>query len=288
MRASPLAVAVGLLAGLPASAGAQGLTADYGGGAVGGDPGRGFRGLGTVWMSAAAGGGEPAATARVIGEASLECGLARFDARASLAPDGSFTFTRARRWRDAGARLRAVVTVSGRFEGETATGTIRARLRTRHDGRTTRCSTGPARPWRMRVPIAGAPAGAPAAGATYHGLTTQIEDVPPPFLLRTSADGARVATAIFVYRRVCRRATFLLNNLTPGAPIAADGTFTLRDRFRLRFTDVVERFRVVVRGGFTAGRVQGTLRVTSVARSRRTGRVVDRCDTRDVGFGAHL
>jgi len=279
-----LLLAVVALLAAPGAAGAQAVTGDYGGGAVGGDPARGYHGPGTVWLSAVANPG----SARIAGAASLGCGLARFDARAALAADGSFSFTRVRRWRDGRTRLRAVVTVRGRFVGEAASGTVRARLRTRRGGRTARCSTGPERPWQLRIPVAGTPPGAPAPAATYHGLLAQIPDVPQPFVLRTSDDGTRVAIAIFAYQRTCRRSAPYFNNLTPGAAIAPDGSFRLRERFRVTYTDAVERFRVRVDGAFSATRVQGTLRVTSVARSRRTGRVTDRCDTGDVGFGAHL
>lgn len=95
-------------------------------------------------------------------------------------------------------------------------------------------------------------------------------------------------TALFAYQRTCRRAAPYSNDVTPGAAVGPDGSFALRERFRIPYTDAVERFRVRVDGRFSATGVSGSLRVTSVARSRRTGRVVDRCDTGSVGFGALL
>jgi hypothetical protein len=50
----------------------------------------------------------------------------------------------------------------------------------------------------------------------------------------------------------------------------------------------VERVRVRVAGGFSPGHAAGTVRVHSVVRSRRNGRVVDRCDTGQLTFNAQL
>jgi hypothetical protein len=62
------------------------------------------------------------------------------------------------------------------------------------------------------------------------------------------------------------------------------------ERFRLRYVDVeeTERFRVQVDGQFAAGAVTGTIRVTSVARRRGSGRVVDRCDIGPLTFSARV
>jgi hypothetical protein len=112
--------------------------------------------------------------------------------------------------------------------------------------------------------------------------------VPRPFLLRVGRDTRRVAFAVFEYTRHCQRRRFLLNDVTRGAPIRPDGTFSIRNHFTLRYADVrqTERFRVQVDGAFAAGAVTGTLRVTSVARRRGTRRVVDRCDSGPLAFGA--
>lgn len=207
-----------------------------------------------------------------------------------LAPDGSFRFTRVRRARESGHRLRAVVTVRGRFDGAAATGTVKGRLRNRHpNGKVRRCSTRGARPWRMRLRAAAGPPAPATAGATYHGLTAEQGDL-QPLVLRVNGSARRVVVAVFEYTRSCRKLEYFLNDITPGARIRPDGSFGIRERFTLRYSDVKqnETFRVHVDGRFVAGGVTGALRVTSVARRRGTGGVVARCDTGSVGFDAQL
>jgi len=184
--------------------------------------------------------------------------------------------------------IRARVTVTGRFDGAVATGTIRARLRDRTPrGNVQRCATRRARPWRIHLrPAAGAPA-PPQPGGAYLGLTSQAVGVPKPFLLRVNRRATRVGVAIFDYARICRKGVITLNNFTPGGRIRPDGTFALRERFGLRFSrGIRERFRIRIDGRFGAGSVGGSLRVTTVA--RRGGRVIDRCDTGPLTFAAQL
>jgi hypothetical protein len=276
-----LLLAVSLLLVAPGVAVAAPIPGDYGGGAV-----RANSELpGTSWMWARVGAD---GRARVGGAASLACGLGRFDAEVVPAADGSFVLSRVRRGREGGHRLRAVVTVRGRFDGSSASGTVNARLRNvSPNGRVRRCSTSGARPWTLRMRAApGAPAPAQAR-AVYSGLTDEPGPVPRPFLLRTSNDGTRVAVAIFEYTRRCRRGSFFLNNFTPNGTIRADGTFAMRERFTLRYRGGIrERFRIRVDGQFTAGGVAGGLRVSTVV--RRRGRAIDRCDTGALTFGALL
>ncbi len=136
----------------------------------------------------------------------------------------------------------------------------------------------------------GAPgAAAPAQpGATYLGLTSQQGDVPRPFLLAVVPSGARVKTTIFQYKLVCGKLSYESNDVSPGARIRPDGTFRSRDRFAFRSPRVVERARVAVDGSFSAGHASGTVRVRSVVRNRRTGRLIDRCDTGPLTFAASL
>ena len=58
--------------------------------------------------------------------------------------------------------------------------------------------------------------------------------------------------------------------------LAADGSFSLRERFSYTWGDGRERYRVKVDGHVTATGVTGTLSVSSVLRSPG-GRVLDRC-----------
>jgi hypothetical protein len=202
------------------------------------------------------------------------CGAAAVRRRVALAPDGSFSLAATVRGRapdDRRVRRSARFTLAGRVAGATASGTARMRLTFRRGGRVVgRCSTGQ-RPWR--------------AGTGHYGLTSQDGGRPRALLL--DREGPRIATAVFEYRLRCRSRAFERINVTPGGPVAPDGTFLLRERFTLRFADARERFRVTVRGRFTATGVGGRLSVRSVARSPG-GRVLDRCRTGPVAFTASL
>jgi hypothetical protein len=282
-RVRTLLPAVVLLLGAPGVAGAAVTPGDYGGGALG----ERFRtGSGWMWARVAADG-----SARVGGAFKVACGLTRFDAEVTPAADGTFSFSRVRRVRDGGFRLRATVTVRGRFDGAVASGMVVGRLRNQHpDGKVVHCSTRGKRPWQLRMAATPGPPAPPQANGQYLGLTSQRGSEPRPFALRVNGAGSRVTTSIFEYTRQCKRRSFWLNEVTPRGRIAADGRFSIRDRFTLRYRDVpqVERFVARVDGQFAGGVVSGTLRVTSVARKRGTRRVVDRCDTGPLSFTASL
>jgi hypothetical protein len=263
----------------PGVAGAAVTPGDYGGGGFAAGSGQ------VTWMWARIGAD---GSARIGGRAQLRCGIGWFDAQVALAPDGSFRFSRIRTTREAGHVIRAEVSMSGRFDGAVGAGTVRARVRDRTPrGAVQRCATRRARPWKVHLrPVPGAPA-PPQPGGIYLGLTSQAGGVPKPFLLRLNGSGTRVGVAIFDYTRQCRKGGISLNNFTPGGPIRPDGTFTLRERYGLPFRGGIrERFRIRVDGRFTAQGVTGSLRVATVA--RRGGRVIDRCDTGQVGFTALL
>jgi hypothetical protein len=227
------------------------------------------------------------ATVRVVVQA--RCGVARVAQRVTPAPDGAFAFTATKRTRtgEAGVRKIARVTVAGRLAGATAAGTATAAIRFRAGGRVVeRCAAG-RQPWQIRAAAAEAVAAPARAGGAYHGVTSQDAGAPRAFVLRVGTAGRRVASAAFQYRNACRARAFEKENLTRGGAIAADGTFSLRERFTLRFADAVERFRVKVDGRFTPAGVNGTLSVSSVARSR-TGAVIDRCGTGALTFAGAL
>ena len=97
--------------------------------------------------------------------------------------------------------------------------------------------------------------------------------------------GARVRVAAFDYRMRCRRGGFEWENITPGGRVAADGTFSLRERFVRRWREGRERFRVKVDGQVASTGASGTLSVSSVLRSPG-GRVIDRCTTGRRSFTA--
>jgi hypothetical protein len=228
-------------------------------------------------------------TAMVRAAIQARCGLARIGQRVTPAADGSFAFTATARTRtgEPGVRQIARVTVAGRVVAATASGTATARISFRSRGSVVeRCASG-RRAWQARAAVAEAVPGAPRPAGAYQGLTSQTVERPRAFLLWVDAAGRRVTAAAFQYRRICESRAFEKENLTPGAAIAADGSFSLHERFTLRFADATERFRVRVAGHFTPAGVNGTLNVTSVVRAPG-GAVFDRCSTGRLTFAGAL
>jgi hypothetical protein len=268
MRA--LAVAA-LVLSFPTAAGA----ADYGGGTAPDSARRADEQLTLIAFRMADDG-----SGRMAVKVAAGCGLAKAARDIGLAADGTFTVDAVERERLAGGvRQRSQITLTGQMVGPVASGTVRARVTFRRRGRVVeRCDSGD-REWNARA--AGA-TGAPA-GALY-GLTSQTER---PFPLVLSVGGPRVRVAAFDYGMRCRRGGFEWENITPGGPIAADGTFSLRERFTRQWREGRERFGVKVDGQVAATGASGTLSVTSILRSR-SGRVLDRCTTGRVAFAALL
>jgi hypothetical protein len=211
-------------------------------------------------------------TGRVIVKVAAGCGVAKATRAIAVAADGTFSLQATKRARvGGGVRQTSELTLSGQIVGGVAGGTVRGRVTFRRGGRVLeRCDSG-TRTWNARA--AGATSGAAAA---YYGLTSQTGR---PFPIVLSVGGSRVRVAAFDYRMRCRRSGFEWENITPGGPIAADGTFSLRERFSRSWREGRrERFRVKVDGQVTATGVSGTVSVSSILRSR-SGRVIDRCAT---------
>jgi hypothetical protein len=191
------------------------------------------------------------------------CGALRARPDIALAADGTFSVAAGR----GTPRRRTEIAMSGQIVGPVASGTVRATVTVRRGGRVVeKCDSG-VREWNARA--AGA-AATPTGG--FYGLTGQTL----PLVL--SVAGSRVRVAAFAYDARCRRGGLRWENITPGGPLAADGTFSLRERFSRTFREGRERFRVKVDGQVTATGATGTLSVSSVLRSR-SGRVIDRCQT---------
>jgi hypothetical protein len=222
--------------------------------------------------------------ARVWVTVAARCGTGPATAPVTLNSDGTFAFRRTLRDRiPNGARRTTRIRMAGQIVGNAASGTVSARLSFRRHGRVTgKCSSG-TRTWQARLSH---PLGAPSPArpnAGYYGSTSQEGGRVWPITVKVSENGRRVSTAVFEYRHRCRSGNvYEFNNLTPGAPIAADGTFHLRERFTIHYAEGNERYRVSVDGQFQADGLTGTLSVRSVLKSRGGGRVLDRCTT-----GAH-
>jgi hypothetical protein len=266
MRA--LAAAVLCLA-LPATANA----ADYGGGTAPDSVRRANGQLTLVGFRMADDG-----SGRAIVKVAAGCGAAKAARDIGLAADGTFTFEATETVRvGGGVRQRSEITMSGQIVGPVASGSVTARVTFRRGRRVLeRCNSG-TRQWNARAAGAVAP-----AGPAYYGLSSETAR-PFPFVL--SVGGSRVRVAAFDYRMRCRRGGYEWENITPGGALAADGTFSLRERFSRSSRAGRERFRVKVDGQITGAQATGTLSVTSVVRSR-SGRVIDRCRTGRRTFSA--
>jgi hypothetical protein len=210
-------------------------------------------------------------TGRAHVKVAAGCGVARAARDIAVAADGTFAFeATVRRRVGGGVRQTSEITMNGQIAGPLASGTVRARVTFRRRGRVVeRCNSG-TRAWNARA--AGATAGSAAA---YYGLSDHAGR-PFPFVL--SVGGGRVRVAAFDYRMRCGDGGFEWENIAPGGRLAADGTFSLRERFSRIWRVGRERFRVKVDGQVTATGVSGTLSVTSSLRSP-SGRVIDRCTT---------
>jgi hypothetical protein len=262
-------VAGAVLLLFPAAAGA----ADYGGGTAPDSVRRANQQLTLIAFRMADDGSGRASVKVAAG-----CGVAKATRAIALAADGTFTIeTTVRRRVGGGVRQRSEIAMTGQIVGPVASGTVRARVTFRRAGRVVeRCGSG-TREWNARAAGAATP-----AGAAFYGLTNQTAR---PFPIVVSVSSSRVRVAAFDYGMRCRRGGFEWENITPGGPIAADGTFSLHERFTRRWPAGRERFRVRLEGQVTATAVSGTVSVSSVLRSR-SGRVIDRCTTGRRTFSA--
>lgn len=251
MRA--LAAALVCLA-LPAAADA----ADYGGGTAPDSVRRAADQLTLISFRMADNG-----TGRAAIAVATPCGAIRARPAIGLAADGTFSVDVGR----GTPRRRTEIAMSGQIVGPVASGTVRATVVLRRRGKVVESCDSGVREWNARA----AGAVATSTGA-YYGLSS----LSLPLVL--SVGGSRVRVAAFDYRMRCRRGDFAWENITPGGRLAADGTFSLRERFSRRWDEGLERFRVKVGGQVTPAGASGTLSVSSVLRSPG-GRVIDRCST---------
>jgi hypothetical protein len=261
-------------------AGAQAV--DYGGGTPADSLRRAHRQVTLVGIRTAANG-----RARIWVRVPVRCGNTGLVTNVRPNANGDFAIraTTRRRLPD-GVRRTGRFRITGRISGSAASGTASMRLTYRRGGRVTdRCGSG-RRTWQARVGAAQSTPAPPRANGTYYGFTAQGKGRPFAFVLNVGASARRVQTTVFEYRQRCGRGVFEWDNVTPGVRIGADGTFHQRERFSQRWAEGTERYRVAIDGRFTTSGVVGTLRVTSVLRSRRNGRVIDRCDTGAATFAA--
>ena len=214
-------------------------------------------------------------------DTTLLCGRQTFEAvgRALVPFDGSaFSARGASRVRGLGLRYAWVL--NGVVSGQTVTGEMRIAGVRRRGARRIRCTRHQAR--RFQARIGTAPAGAPASArpaAEYLGVSAiRIGGLPGPVVLRTTRDGRKVAARWNAIARCGRGPRERLVNFTPATRIGTAGGFLRKERFTVRYSDAVVRYRVRFGGRFQADGASGRLRMRAVVMNRRRD-VLTRCDT---------
>jgi hypothetical protein len=221
-------------------------------------------------------------------DTTLLCGRRTFEAvgRARAAFDGA-AFSARGASRVPGLRLRYAWELSGAVSGPAVTGELRIAGVRRSGGRRIACTRHPTR--RFQARIGTSPAGAPAAArpaAGYLGMSAiAIGGLPGPVVLRTTRDGRKVAARWNAIARCGRGPRERLVNFTPATRIGPAGGFLRRERFTVRYSDAVVRYRVRFGGRFFADGAAGRLRMRAVVMDRRR-RVLTRCDTGTRGWHA--
>jgi hypothetical protein len=217
-------------------------------------------------------------------ETSLRCGRDFYDvaARGQVSgASGALTGEGAGRVSLAGGVVRWSWTLSGRLDGETATGEVRVAGVRHLDGKRTTCDAKSVRPFAARAVAAPATtAASPVPGATYAGASgVRLGGRHRgPVVVRVDERGR--AAALWSGRAPCRvgRAQPLVN-FTTATAVRADGSFVRAERFSQRFVDARVRYLVRFAGRFTGDGATGTLRARATIIGRRTGTVRTRCDT---------
>ena len=264
-----------LLVCIPAVAVAQGPpNARFAGGAVG--PGQFAPGTSEVGAQVDAAGTQITLRGAAVIKCRRGTSEATFVGTLPIGGGGAFSgaLARGRQMRSPG--FTSSVSVQGTVNAQEAAGTLS--VRTKQRGRAACTGDVPFRAIPGPSLAGAAPAPAPA-NATLLGMTSDSRG-PFAFNLRVSANGKRVTQALFGVNRGCKTIKQPEEtDYTKPITIRPDGTFRRVERFTVRYTDATERNRVVIAGRFVNGGAVGTIRWTAVARSPKTGRVNDRCDT---------
>ncbi|CAN5168170.1 hypothetical protein BH20ACT16_BH20ACT16_15920 [soil metagenome] len=221
----------------------------------------------------------------VDGQISTPCGQATIRGKTTPAADGSFTLRgNATRKAVVGVTERTAFTVTGTLTADGGTGTAKATVRARGGGRkASTCQSRTVR-WTVRRPAEVAAAGPGPGEGTLFGLTAQSgASAKRPIVLHVSNAGRAIDRLVLSFRARCdsRRLVEPSDvNYSPEFDIDADGSFRAVERFRVNYSDVIQRTTVVVSGQFdAAGAVAGQLSVTQRYTNRRNGRRVGDCKT---------
>ncbi len=280
VRARIAAALLGALAALTLPAPAPGqvpAAATFGGGAIAG-PGKtlGRPGDREVALRTSADGTK----ARVRAVSVVRCGrrLAEVSGMRTVAVAADGTF--ARRMRVRAGRFTHRIDIAGTIAGQRATGTMTAAVLRR--GRRVCGRTGR---WRAIVPPE-FPSEGDDTSPTWAGVVRQRGAAEPLGVMVRTLDSPELARVVIGMQIRCRRAaSYYVTHYTSPADYSI-GEFEVTDRFVLRTARTVERVSTKLTAFAVSVGFTGTVRSTSVVRSRRTGRVVDRCGTGRVTWAA--
>jgi hypothetical protein len=197
--------------------------------------------------------------------------------------DGSnFSFRGASAQRLASGRLAVEWTVNGRLSGSSATGTLQVVGARRRSGRTRKCARKPSRPFEVR--FAGPPAGGPAQAVPrgfYAGTSSYeiFDRMQAPVILRASKNGRKIAAQWTIGGKCGRGPREHFRNFTPAMRVRPDGTFSRKERFSVRYSDVLVRYRPSFAGRLASDGATGTLRLRTSVYNRRGTKLRTRCDS---------
>jgi hypothetical protein len=181
------------------------------------------------------------------------------------------------------ARLAVAWTVDGRLSGGRATGTLRVGGVRRNSGRSRKCAVKPNRAFDVR--LAGPPAGGPAqpqSRAFYAGTSSYVlfDGMQAPVMLRATKDARKVAAQWTIAGKCGRGPREPFVNLTPPMRVRPDGSFSRKERFSVRYTDALVRYRASFSGRLASDGATGTLRMRTRVYNRRGTKLRTRCDSR--------
>jgi hypothetical protein len=133
---------------------------------------------------------------------------------------------------------------------------------------------------RVATPPTGALAAPPADGL-YVGLSTLRfrRRIQGSVLVRVAADGRRIAARWSTAARCRRGRPVVFTNYSPPTALGSAAQFVRRERFTVRFSDVVIRYRVMFGGEFRSDGAAGVLRLRARIYDRRGRRLPTRCDS---------
>jgi hypothetical protein len=218
-------------------------------------------------------------------DTTLRCGRESFEVsgRKVVPYDGSsFSATGASIANVARGRLAFEWTLSAALSGPAASGTLRIAGARRLSGRVQRCAAKPTRAFEAK--LAGPPAGAgarPRSRGLYVGTSSYevVDRLQAPVVMRASKD-ARKVTARWTIAATCRRGgRERIVNLTPPTRVRADGRFSRKERYLVRYLDATVRYRASFAGRFAGDGATGTLRLRARVYNRSGTRLRTRCDS---------